>query len=185
MKWLKIDYIKQHSRIDYDCEDSVLELYANGAEDTILYLCNRTYENLIGTYGKVPADIIHASLELCDSSYQHRCPASPQNLSVVPYNFDLLIRNFMCLSGTPLINERNRVLKGFIDQKANLDFFAEGREDETLNELYKRIETLGKKYYDVSRPTDMILVEMRKGLATLEADVQAYLDSLKGNEEEG
>ena len=185
MKYLKIDYIKQHSRIDYDCEDSILELYANGAEDTVLYLLNRTYENLIGTYGKVPPAIMQVTLELVDASYEHRCPASPQNLSMVPYNFDLLIRNFLCLSGTPLVNERNRILKGFIDQKSNLDFFAEGREDETLKELYERIDTLGKKYYDVSRPTPMILEEMRKGLATLEADVQAYLDSLNDNEEEG
>lgn len=185
MKYLKIDYIKQHSRIDYDCEDSVLELYANGAEETVLYLLNRTYENLIGTYGEVPPAIVQVTLELVDASYEHRCPASPQNLSMVPYNFDLLIRNFLCLSGTPLVNERNRILKGFIDQKSNLDFFADGREDETLKELYERIDTLGKKYYNVNRPTPMILDDMRKSLATLEGDVQAYLDSLKGNEEEG
>lgn len=182
MKYLKIDYIKQHSRIDYDCEDSILELYANGAEDTVLYLLNRTYENLIGTYGKVPPAIMQVTLELVDASYEHRCPASPQNLSMVPYNFDLLIRNFMCLSGTPLVNERNRILNGFIDQKSNLDFFAEGREDETLKELYERIDTLGKKYYNVNRPTPMILDDMRKSLATLEEDVKAYLESIKEEE---
>ena len=36
MKWLKIDYIKQHSRIDYDCEDGLLELYGESAEETVL-----------------------------------------------------------------------------------------------------------------------------------------------------
>lgn len=184
MKYLKIDYIKQHSRIDYDCEDSILELYANGAEETVLYLLNRTYENLIGTYGEVPPAIVQVTLELVDASYEHRCPASPQNLSMVPYNFDLLIRNFLCLSGTPLVNERNRILKGFIDQKTNLDFFSDGREDETLKELYERIDTLRKKCYNVNRPTPMILDDMRKSLATLETDVQAYLDSLNDNEGE-
>jgi hypothetical protein len=103
---------------------------------------------------------------------------------MVPYNFDLLIRNFLCLSGTPLVNERNRILKGFIDQKSNLDFFADGREDETLKELYERIDTLRKKCYNVNRPTPIILDDMRKSLATLETDVQAYLDSLNDNEEE-
>ena len=31
MKWLTIEYIKQHSRIDYDCEDELLELYGEAA----------------------------------------------------------------------------------------------------------------------------------------------------------
>ena len=42
MKFLTIEYIKQHSRLDFDCEDGELELYGTAAEDTILDLCRRT-----------------------------------------------------------------------------------------------------------------------------------------------
>jgi uncharacterized phage protein (predicted DNA packaging) len=110
MKYLTIDDIKQQLRLDFDCEDALLELYGQGAEDTVLYLCNRTYENLVGTYGEVPAAIRQATLELVTNSYEQRSPASPTNLSAVPYNFDLLIKPYMLLHGTPLKNERNRII---------------------------------------------------------------------------
>jgi uncharacterized phage protein (predicted DNA packaging) len=110
MKYLTIDDIKQQLRLDFDCEAALLELYGQGAEDTVLYLCNRTYENLLGTYGEVPAAIRQATLELVTNSYEQRSPASPTNLSAVPYNFDLLIKPYMLLHGTPLKNERNRII---------------------------------------------------------------------------
>ena len=46
MKWLTLSLIKAHSRIEYDCEDSLLELYANAAEETVLNIVNRSYEEL-------------------------------------------------------------------------------------------------------------------------------------------
>ena len=97
MKWLTIDYIKQHSRIDFACEDDVLELYAISAEDTILNLINMTYDELIAEYGDVPAPIRHASLVMVDHSYNHRSLASPNNMSIIPYSFDLLIKPYMRL----------------------------------------------------------------------------------------
>ena len=98
MKWLKIEYIKQHSRIDYDCEDEMLELYGEAAEDTILSWCNRSYEDLIKEFGKVPAGIVQASLLLTAQSYKEREPASGQNLSAVPYGtIDTLIKHYMIL----------------------------------------------------------------------------------------
>ena len=178
MKYLQIDYIKQHSRIDFDCEDAELELYGTGAEDTILYLCNRTYENLIGTYGEVPAAIIHVTLELVCNSYEHRSPASPQNLSAVPYNFDLLAKPYMILAGTPLINERNRIIDALQELNTNISFFAADDESETKTELMDRIVKLWKKYTAISNPTPAILESMRKQLASLQADVKTYLESL-------
>jgi hypothetical protein len=58
----------------------------------------------------VPAAIRQATLELVTNSYEQRSPASPTNLSAVPYNFDLLIKPYMLLHGTPLKNERNRII---------------------------------------------------------------------------
>lgn len=178
MRWLTVNDIKNHCRIDFENDDKVLEFYGKGAEDTILYLCNRTYENLVGTYGKVPDAIIHATLELVDNSYNHRSPASPSNLSVVPYNFDLLLKEYIVLSGTPLLNERDRIVNAIGSSRANLDFFAASEESETKQELYTRINTLLKSYEAVTDPTPMILDHMRDTLKKLEDDVNDYLKSL-------
>ncbi|MBQ4388018.1 MAG: phage gp6-like head-tail connector protein [Prevotella sp.] len=104
MKWLKISYIKQHSRIDFDCEDDLLELYGDSAEETVAQLLNRgrtvdeCAESLTADYGKVPAAVIQATLMLVDVSYNHRAPISPVNMSMVPYTFDLLINPYMRLA---------------------------------------------------------------------------------------
>lgn len=178
MKWLTIDYIKRHSRIEYDCEDDLLRTYAEGAEETILHICNRTYENLKETYGEVPAAIMHASLLLCDASYTYRSPASPANLSVVPYSIDLLIKPYVLLAGVPLINERNRILDALQGEYTNIGFFADDDDSETKTELIDRITKMVNKFASYSDPTPMILESMRKQLATLQEDVAHYLESL-------
>ena len=100
MKWLTLDYIKQHSRIDFDCEDSLLELYGESAEETVLDITRRTYEEIVEKWGTkdkpVPAKIIHASLLLVELSYNNRSTVSQQNLY---YNntFDMLIKPYMKL----------------------------------------------------------------------------------------
>lgn len=98
MKWLTLDYIKQHSRIEYDCEDELLTLYGEAAEETILNICSRTYEDLKGNNTTVPSAIIQASLMLVDLSYQQRSPVSPVSMYAVPYTFDLLIKPYMKLT---------------------------------------------------------------------------------------
>lgn len=97
MKWLTLEYIKAHSRIDFNMEDNLLEIYANSAEDSILRLTGRTYDELkdMGEDGDVPAPIMEASLMLVEVAYTHRSPVSVQNMSVVPYGFDFLINPFM------------------------------------------------------------------------------------------
>ncbi|MCH5307253.1 MAG: phage gp6-like head-tail connector protein [Prevotella sp.] len=99
MKWLKLDYIKQHSRIDYDCEDDLLTIYAEAAEETVLNLIDRSFENVVVTYDGIPNALVQASLMLVDLSYMQRSPVSVQSLSVVPYTFDMLVKPYMCLTG--------------------------------------------------------------------------------------
>lgn len=179
MKYLTIEDIKQQLRLDFDCEDAKLELYGAGAEDTILYLCNRTYENLVGTYGEVPAAIRQVTLELVTNSYDHGSgPASPTNLSAVPYNFDLLVKEYIVLTGTPLKNERNRIIDILQDQNTNISFFAADDDSETKRELTERIATMWKKYTAVSEPTPIILESMRREAKKLTDDVKVYLESL-------
>ena len=106
MKWLTIDYIKQHSRLDFSDEDSVLDLYGSAAEETVLNYLNRTYQELLEQYGEVPAPIRQATLLLVDHSYTQRSPASAQNMSIVPYSFDILVKPFMRLTGSAARGER-------------------------------------------------------------------------------
>lgn len=97
MKFLTLQNIKAHSRIDYDCEDSLLELYGEAAEDTLLNHIGMTYEQVIAKYTTVPMPLVQAALMLVDVSYQHRNPVSSQNMSVVPYTFDILVKPYVIL----------------------------------------------------------------------------------------
>lgn len=106
MKWLTLTLIKQQLRLeqDYHDEDALLELYGGSAENTILQCTNRTVDELkamnpAGTDSdKVPDDIMEASLMLVTVSYRYRTPIDMQNLSIVPYTFDLKIKNYVRLA---------------------------------------------------------------------------------------
>ena len=106
MKWLTLERIKQQLRIepDFHDEDELLEEYGESAEDVLLNYLNRSYEDVIEVYGHVPAPLRHASLMLVDTSYQYRSPVSAQNMSLVPYTFDLLIKPYMRLSSNNINN---------------------------------------------------------------------------------
>ena len=102
MKWLTIEAIKKHSRIDYDCEDSLLEMYGESAEETVLNIINRSYEEVVELYGTetrpVPAPLVHASLLLVELSYTQRAPVTQTNLYTVPYAFDMMVKPYMRLA---------------------------------------------------------------------------------------
>ena len=99
MKWLTLEKIKDQIRMEHDfhLEDGFLEECGEGAEETILSLCNRSYEDLIENYGKVPAQIVRASLLLVAQGYKEHEPTSAQNLSAVGYSFDLMVKPYMVL----------------------------------------------------------------------------------------
>lgn len=106
MKWLTLTLIKQQLRLeqDYRDEDALLELYGGSAENTILQCTNRTVDELkaMNPAGadtdNIPADIMEASLMLVTVSYRYRTPIDMQNLSIVPYTFDLKIKNYVRLA---------------------------------------------------------------------------------------
>jgi hypothetical protein len=101
MKFLTFDQIKAQLRLDDEQaqeEHELLEMYGEAAEDTVLNLCNRTITNIYEQYGTVPKALVQAGLMLVAQSYQHREPASPQNLYAVPYAFDLLLKPYMRLT---------------------------------------------------------------------------------------
>ena len=102
MKWLTIEYIKQHSRIDFDCEDALLQVYGEAAEETVMNIVGRDYDEIVELFGtaekQIPAALIHASLLLVDLSYMQRSPISQQNVYTVPYTFDMLVKPYMKLT---------------------------------------------------------------------------------------
>ena len=97
MKYLTLEYIKAHSRIDYDCENDLIEKYCSAAERAILNLIGQSYDELVDTYGEVPDDILVATFELADNMIRHRAPGEQTVLSIVPYNFDLVLKNYIRL----------------------------------------------------------------------------------------
>ena len=100
MKFLTLEQIKAQCRIeeDFTLEDSKLTLYGDSAEQVIFNMCQRPYEDFIGTYGAIPQDVVHAALLLVTASYEHNAAVSMQNLSMVPYGFDMLIKPYMRLA---------------------------------------------------------------------------------------
>lgn len=110
MKYLTFEQIKAQLRLDdaqANDERTLLEMYGEAAEDMVLNLCNRTITDIYEQYGMVPKALVQAGLMLVAQSYQHREPASPQNISSVPYTFDLLIKPYMRLTTSSATNNNN------------------------------------------------------------------------------
>jgi hypothetical protein len=76
MKWLTLESIKKQCRIEAGVtyEDTLLTDYGESAEDTVLNVLGKTYDEVIEEYGVIPKPVQQASLMLVDLSYQHRTP---------------------------------------------------------------------------------------------------------------
>ena len=105
MKFLTIDKIKQQLRLDCTCEAELLKMYGDSAETTLAGYIGFVDENnvpsvdkMLEAYGgTMPTPLVQAALMLVDTSYQFRSPVSAQNMSVVPYTFDLLVKPYVKL----------------------------------------------------------------------------------------
>ena len=100
MKFLTLEQIKAQCRIeeDFTLEDPKLTLYGDSAEQVVFNYCRRQYEDFISEYGAIPQDVVHAALLLVTASYEHNAAVSMQNLSMVPYGFDMLVKPYMRLT---------------------------------------------------------------------------------------
>ena len=97
MKWLTLDWIKAHSRIDFDCEDTLLELYGEAAEEAVLNIINRSYTEVMEYYGEVPKGLYIAALMQVEASYDHRSAVSQQQLYDVP-GFSIHVKPYIKLA---------------------------------------------------------------------------------------
>lgn len=148
MKWTTIEYIKEHSRLDYDCEVASLELYADAAEETIMKMCGRTYEDFITNYGCIPTPIRQATLMLVELSFMQRSPVSMQSLYVVPYGLEFLIKPYMRLAQSEtsaVTTEINTIVLGsdfMLTLPVSID------DDVTLSELTFSVEVINNDQKD-------------------------------------
>lgn len=97
MKYLTLELIHSHLRIDSDIEDTLLVMYAESAEDSVLNDIGRSYEEVVETYGAMPKPLMHATLLLVDLSYKQRGPIDSYHMSVVPYGYDRLVKPYIKL----------------------------------------------------------------------------------------
>jgi uncharacterized phage protein (predicted DNA packaging) len=95
MKFLTLDLVRAYCRIDDDCENELLATFAEGAEETVFDLLNKTYEEVMEEYGKIPTPLIEAALMLVDVSYENRSLLTMQNLFIAPYTIDAKLRPYM------------------------------------------------------------------------------------------
>lgn len=178
MKWGKIEYFKQHSRIDYNCEDALLEQYGEAAEEFILAYIGRTYENLIDMFDSIPARIYECTQMLVDTQYHNRSMVSMTNMSVVPYTFDAMISDFVRYTEeTPLQNERDTLLAKLLNLSTDFDFaVAEMESTAEIEAIKTSIINLMDKYADIENPTTKICATLRTALAGLTETCAPYIN---------
>lgn len=97
MKFLTLELIKEHLRIDGEFEDSLLEFFGESAEDTLFKTIGVTYEQFIDEVGEMPKSLVNAALMLVDVRYQYRGPGDKMPLSIIPYGFDILVKPYVKL----------------------------------------------------------------------------------------
>jgi len=97
MQIVTLEEIKANSRIDYNDEDTLLEMYRQSAEETLKSILDRTWEDVIDEYGEIPTPIRHAVLMLVEHWHVHRGPIGPTALYNVPYTIDFLVKPYIKL----------------------------------------------------------------------------------------
>ena len=183
LKWLTIDAIHQHCRIDFNCEDAELEQMGIAAEQAILDLTRRTYENFIDTYGRIPDPIFNASLLLVQNLYNNRDAADTQKKEAALYGFDLLLKNYMCLSGgTPLQVERDGLLDKLTVVMTEFDFdFGEiknptDEQVEAYDTQRRDMAALYNRYAYIQNPTSYICGKFREAIAKAKEECEEIIN---------
>lgn len=101
MKFLSLEFLKAHAHIDMSCDDALLEMYGDAAEQKIANLLNRgkTVQEMIDSlteeYGSVPADIYEAGCMLVAERFDQRNPASQFERHAAPYAIDMDLKPYI------------------------------------------------------------------------------------------
>lgn len=87
--------IKANSRIDGTDEDNLITAMGEAAEQGVLNLMDRSYDDIIVEYGSIPAPIQQACLAYTDHLYHHRGIVEPTQVYCVPYTIDCMIKPYI------------------------------------------------------------------------------------------
>ena len=99
MKWLTLNEIKDQLRIEHDftLEDQKLTMYGDSAEEVLMEVTRRTYDDFVENYGKIPTPIREVSLMLVTASYETGSAVSLQQLYSNP-TFEMKLKPYMRLA---------------------------------------------------------------------------------------
>ena len=183
LKWLSIDAIHAHCRIDFACEDAELEQMGIAAEQAILDLTRRTFDNFIDTYGRIPDPIYNATLLLVQSLYKNRDAEEQRDSKEIAFGFSFMVKNYMVLTGgTPLEVERDGLLDKLTVVMTEFDFdFGEITEpSEELVEAYdtqrRNMAALYNRYAFIQQPTSYICKKFREAIAKAKEDCDKIIN---------
>ena len=187
LKWLSIDAIHAHCRIDFACEDAELEQMGIAAEHAILDLTRRTFDNFIDTYGRIPDPIYNATLLLVQSLYKNRDAEEQRDSKEIAFGFSFMVKNYMVLTGgTPLEVERDGLLDKLTVVMTEFDFdFGEITEpSEELVEAYdtqrRNMAALYNRYAFIQQPTSYICKKFREAIAKAKEDCDEIINRQNG-----
>ena len=183
LKWLSIDAIHAHCRIDFNCEDAELEQYGMAAEQAILDLTRRTYDNFIDTYGRIPDPIFNASLLLVQSLYKNRDAEEQRDSKEIAYGFQFLVKNYMALTlNSPIVNERDGLIDKLTIVQADFDFEF-GEIENPTDELVEAYDTqrrnmaaLYNRYAFIENPTPYICKKFREAIGKAKEDCDEIIN---------
>jgi hypothetical protein len=183
LRWLNLDAIHQRLRIDFNCEDADLEEMARTAEQSILDLTRRTYENFIDVYGRIPSPIFNASLLLVGSLYNNREAEAQRDSKEIAFGFSFMVKNYMVLTGgTPLEVERDGLIDKLTVVQTEFDFDF-GEIENPSDELVEAYDTqrrdmaaLYNRYAYIQHPTSYICQKFREAIAKAKHDCDAIIN---------
>lgn len=172
LKWLTLDAIHQHCRIDFNCEDAELLQMAMAAEQSILDLTRRTFANIIDTYGRFPDPLFNASLLMVQSLYKNRDAEEQRDSKQIAFGLEYMVKNYMCLTlNSPIENERDGLTDKLTVLMTDFDFAfgeVENPSEEQI-EVYdtqrRNLAALYNRYAFIAKPTDYICQKYREAIA--------------------
>ena len=183
LRWLNLDAIHQHCRIDFNCEDAELEQFGMAAEQAILDLTRRTNENFIDTYGRIPDPIFNTTLLIVQSLYTNRDAEEQRDSKEIAFGFAFMVKNYMYLAGgTPLEVERDGLLDKLtvVMTEFDFDFGKISEPSEELVEAYdtqrRNMAALYNRYAYIKEPTSYICEKFRQAIAKAKEDCDKIIN---------
>lgn len=149
MKWLTLPEIKEQLRIeaDFTLEDQKLTMYGDSAEEVLMEVTRRTYDDFIENYGKIPTPIREVSLMLVTVSYETGSAVSLQQFYANP-TFDMKVKPYMRLADGPM--DQQPIERITIGSDAKIEFTAELPDGLKLGDVNFGLKVINVSEKDVS-----------------------------------